>query len=235
MIYIFRVISIAIVCTILSMISIITAPINSSGIFTLLVTKAFAGFNLWVSGVKLQTKGLENVDKKEKYIFVANHQSYFDISVLQWTIPNKLRFVYKKQINYVPIFGWAMYLAGFFPIDRSNARKAIELLRKASIMIKKKNISVAIFPEGTRSKDGTIDTFKKGIFILADEVKGKIVPVTITGTSKILPKNSFKINSGNVIVTYSKPLEFKSEKGFLNEIRDIIVKENEVNLRELCA
>jgi len=188
-----------------------------------------------VSGVKLQTKGLENVDKKEKYIFVANHQSYFDISVLQWTIPNKLRFVYKKQINYVPIFGWAMYLAGFFPIDRSNARKAIELLRKASIMIKKKNISVAIFPEGTRSKDGTIDTFKKGIFILADEVKGKIVPVTITGTSKILPKNSFKINSGNVIVTYNKPLEFKSEKGFLNEIRDIIVKENEVNLRELCA
>jgi 1-acyl-sn-glycerol-3-phosphate acyltransferase len=142
-------------------------------------------------------------------------------------VPNNVRFIYKKSISIVPIFGWAMYLSGYIPIDRKNGRAALVSLRDAAKRIKK-GYSVAIFPEGTRSDDGKTAEFKKGIFVLADEAKEKIVPISIIGTNKILPKKSLKFKPGRVKVIIDKPLEFRNDKNFLNEIRDRIIlnKEN---------
>ena len=138
-------------------------------------------------------------------------------------VPNVLRFIYKKSISKIPIFGWAMYLAKYIPIDRTDARSAITSLRKAAKFMKR-GISVSIFPEGTRSKNGKISDFKKGVFVLADEAKEKIVPVTIIGSFNIMKKGSRKINPGTVKVIFSKPLEFKNDKNFLHHIREIIIK-----------
>jgi 1-acyl-sn-glycerol-3-phosphate acyltransferase len=121
----------------------------------------------------------------------------------------------------IPIFGWAMYLGKYISIDRKDGRSALKSLRKAVKYIKK-GISVSIFPEGTRSKDGKLGDFRKGAFVLADEAMVKIVPVTILGTNKLMSKNKLKINPGTAKVIIHKPLEFKKDKNFLNEIREII-------------
>ena len=197
-------------------------PFNSGGIVSYITSKVFSKAMLFISGLRLKIEGIEKIDKHEKYIFISNHISYFDIPVLISAIPNNLRFIYKKSIAYVPFFGWAVYLGGYVPVDRSNARSGFEAIRKAAELIKTKGFSFIVFPEGTRSKDGNLGEFKRGAFLLANAAKEKIVPVTIVGSDKILPKNSFKIKRGTVKVIFGEPVEFKEDKTFLNEIREII-------------
>ena len=195
---------------------------NSKGIVSHIVSKTFSKTILFIAGVKLKVEGKEKIDKKEKYIYVSNHLSYFDIPVLISAIPNNLRFIYKKSIAYVPFFGWSVYLGGYVPVDRKNARSGFEAIRKAASYVKNYGLSFIVFPEGTRSRDGNLGEFKRGAFLLANEAKEKIVPVTIIGSDKILPKKSFKIKSGVVKVIFGKPVEYKEDKGLLNEIREII-------------
>jgi 1-acyl-sn-glycerol-3-phosphate acyltransferase len=207
---------------IIAILTIIVSPIDSKGKIVHTLSKIFSGGILLISGVKLNVKGREMLNPFDKYIFVSNHQSNFDIPIMMQAVPNVLRFVYKKQLTKIPIFGWGMYLGQYIPIDRKDARNAIASLKKAALKVKK-GISVALFPEGTRSLDGQIHDFKKGIFILAEEACEKIVPVTIKGSFNIMPKNSLRINPGRVSVTFSAPLEFKKDKYFLQEIRQIII------------
>jgi 1-acyl-sn-glycerol-3-phosphate acyltransferase len=136
-------------------------------------------------------------------------------------IPNNVRFIYKNSLTKIPILGWGMYLGGYIPIDRDNVREAIIDLKNAAKKIIK-GISVVIFPEGTRSEDGILGEFKKGMFVLADEAKVPLVPTKIIGSNKILPRNKFEIKSGTVKVVFNNPIEYKKDKGFLEEIRNII-------------
>lgn len=200
-----------------------------NGIVSHITAKTFSKTILTIAGVKLKIEGLEKIDKKGKYVFVSNHTSYFDIPILINVIPNNLRFIYKKSIAYIPFFGWSVYLGGYVPVDRSNARSGFEAIKNAALIIKKKGLSFIVFPEGTRSKDGNLGNFKRGAFILANEAKEKIVPVTIIGSDKILPKKSFRIKSGVVKVIIGDPLDYKDDKNFLNEIRDVINKNLEKN------
>jgi 1-acyl-sn-glycerol-3-phosphate acyltransferase len=186
-----------------------------------IISKIFSKGVLLIAGVKLEINGRELLDKEENYIFISNHQSYFDIPVLMQAVPNNLRFIYRKSLSRIPIFGWAMYLSGYIPINRDNARKALKSLRNAAEKIKK-GISLVIFPEGTRSTEGKLGEFKRGMFVIAEEAKVKLVPVTINGSRKILPKQKFVINSGKVMVTFNKPIEFRDDRSLLNEIREII-------------
>lgn len=207
---------------IFSTLTIITIPVNYKGKATHYITKTFSKIIMWISGTELEVTGRENLDKNDNYIFISNHLSHLDIPVLMQAIPNNVRFIYKKAISKVPIFGWAMYLSGYIPINRTNARESLVSLRKAAQRMKN-GYSIAIFPEGTRSPDGKTGDFKKGIFVLADEAKEKVVPVSIIGTNKILPKKSLKFRSGKVKVIIDKPIEFKQDKNFLNEIRERII------------
>lgn len=202
---------------------------SSGGKVAHIVSNTFAKAVLFIAGVRLKVEGREKIDKNGKYVFISNHLSNFDIPVLISAIPNNLRFIYKKSIAYVPFFGWAVYLGGYVPVDRSNARSGFEAIRKAAGIIKEKGLSFIVFPEGTRSRDGNLGEFKRGGFLLANAVKEKIVPVTIIGSDKILPKKSFKIKSGIVKVILGDPVEFREDKTFMNEIRDIIGKTIEKN------
>ena len=107
------------------------------------------------------------------------------------SLPKNIRFIYKKSLTNIPIFGWSLYFGGYVPIDRKNARSAIESLKKA-VKKFKKSISIAIFPEGTRSVTGETGEFKKGIFMLAELAEVDIIPVSIIGTNLILKKIVFK-------------------------------------------
>ena len=219
-----RAILIAIHALFIAILAIILSPFDTSGgTLHRPLPKLFSYVILFILGVRLTVYGRELLDKKASYIFVTNHQSYVDIPVLMKAIPNTIRFVYKKQLSKIPIFGWGMYLSGYIPIDRENVRTAITSLKKAAKKIKN-GISVVIFPEGTRSTDGSLGEFKRGMFVLADEAKVDIVPVTIDGTYKIVPRGKFKLRSGHVTVTIDKPIPYRKDPNLLEEIRSKIEK-----------
>jgi len=200
---------------------IIFSPFDYRGKITFIFSKIFSKGILLIAGVRIDIHGKELLDKKENYIFISNHQSYFDIPVLMQAVPNNLRFIYRSSLTRIPIFGWGMYLSGYIPINRENPREAIKSLRKASEKIKK-GISVVVFPEGTRSPNGELGIFKRGMFVFAEEANVKLVPTSITGSYNILPRNKFNICSGRVNVVFSKPIEYRKDKYFVNEIKETI-------------
>ncbi|MBN8570829.1 MAG: 1-acyl-sn-glycerol-3-phosphate acyltransferase [Ignavibacteria bacterium] len=216
-----KVFLIAISGLIIAAITIVSYPFDYRGKITYVLTRAFSKITLAVAGVKLTVEGKENIKKGESYIFVTNHQSMFDIPILMQAAPSNIRFIYKKSLTQIPIFGWAMYLSGYIPIDRSDARAAMKTLKDAAKRLVH-GISLVIFPEGTRSEDGRLGEFKRGTFILAEGSDAKIIVGTIINSYKILSKGKLHINGGNVKVVFSKPLEYKKDKGFLHEIKNIV-------------
>jgi len=138
-------------------------------------------------------------------IYVANHQSQFDIPALVIAMPTDFRIVAKRELLYIPIFGWALWLAGFIFIDRTDREKAIRRLDRA-VRIIRRGVSVVVFAEGTRSSDGRLLPFKKGGFILALQAGVPIVPVSIRGGREVLPKGSLRVRSGTIEVLFGAPV-----------------------------
>ena len=154
-----------------------------------------------VSGVEVAVTGTEPLDPEKPYIFAANHQSQFDILALQGFLGIDFRWLAKKELFTVPIWGPAMRKAGYIPIDRSHGRKAIKSLDKAAQKIAA-GASVIIFPEGTRSKDGAM--------VLAIKSGIPLVPVAILGTYEVLPKGKLLVNPGKVEIRVGSPIETKN-------------------------
>src|SRR5690606_1553326 len=149
--------------------------------------RTWAGRMLRVSGAELEVEGLENVRADEPQIFVAYHVSWHDVFALAVAIPKRYRFVAKKELARIPLFGPAWKIAGHIAIRRSDLAAAIQSLNEAGRVLRQDNSSVVIFPEGTRSPDGRLLPFKKGAFTLALHTGVDIVPVAILGTRHILP------------------------------------------------
>jgi 1-acyl-sn-glycerol-3-phosphate acyltransferase len=217
-----KAIIIAVNALIIAILTILVSPFDSRGKITHYLSKIFSKVILFVSGIKLKVNGLEKIDRGKSYVFVSNHASYFDIPILMQAIPNNVRFIYKKSMSKIPIFGWGMYLGQYVPIDRENGREALKALRNAAKKIKK-GISIVIFPEGTRSADGEVKDFKKGVFVLADEAEEDIVPVLIKGSFNIMQKGKFKINSASVDVEFFEPMKYTKDKALLGNIRELLV------------
>jgi 1-acyl-sn-glycerol-3-phosphate acyltransferase len=159
-------------------------------------------------GVVVSVTGTEKLDSEKPYIFAANHQSQFDIFALQGFLGVDFRWLAKKELFQVPIWGPAMRKAGYIPVDRSHGRQALKSLGEAAQKIAA-GTSVIIFPEGTRSKDGKIKDFKAGAMILAIKSGVEIVPVAIDGTYEILPKGKLLMKPGNVAIRVGNPIATK--------------------------
>jgi len=185
------------------------------------------------NGIQVKITGLENISLDHAQIFVANHQSFFDIFALSGYLPVQIRWVAKAGLFKIPFVGWAMKAAGYISVDRSNKRKAYQSF-VATVEKIKQGCSVVIFPEGTRSEDGTIGPFKKGSNLLAVRAKAPMVPVTIKGTGSIIKKSSCVINPGPVRIIISPPVfpdaatskDGKAED-ILDDIRQTICKNYE--------
>lgn len=137
---------------------------------------------------RFRIEGLEHVDKKGRYVIVLNHQAMSDIPALYF-VPLNFRWVSKREVFKIPFFGQLLRLHGDICINRGKAAEAMEqLLRDGALWIER-GASVAIFPEGTRSKDGEIHRFKAGAFELARKVQVPILPVVLEGTERLIHKN----------------------------------------------
>ncbi len=212
----------------ISFIALLSALIDRSFFTYKYITKLYSQGILFISGVKVKAEGLENLRGEGPFIFVSNHISQFDITTLQYTIPGKSGFVFKKELAKIPLFGWQLLAGPHIVIDRSNAEKALKSIHKARQKMKTKGVSMILFAEGTRSKDGELQPFKRGAFHLASQVNFPIVPVTIRDSNKLLPKGSLKINKGTVQIKFSKPIvtdkiETRSDElELMGKVRDII-------------
>jgi 1-acyl-sn-glycerol-3-phosphate acyltransferase len=163
---------------------------------------------LFVCGVKVNVKGLENVESRIPRIYLTNHQSAFDIFALLSCLPVHFKFVVKQELMKIPLFGATMRSAGYVGIDRDDPRKALKSMHDAAERIKS-GASVVIFPEGTRSTDGRIQDFRPGAFHLALKSGYDVVPITINGSYRIMPKRSFRINKGTFVMRIGKPIPLK--------------------------
>jgi 1-acyl-sn-glycerol-3-phosphate acyltransferase len=165
---------------------------------------------LAIAGVKVEARGLDKLDPHSKYVIVSNHSSAFDIWVLMATLPFHLTFIAKKELFYIPIFGWGMWALGHVPVDRGSAKRARTSITVAVERLRKEKISLTLFPEGTRSPDGSVREFKPAAFTLAVEAQVPVVPVLCYGTHRILPKKDWRIQPGKVILAVADPIFYNT-------------------------
>jgi 1-acyl-sn-glycerol-3-phosphate acyltransferase len=144
--------------------------------------------------VRLTVSGLEDVDLARRYILMSNHASHFDVPMIFQAYPKPVRMVAKKELFAIPVFGSAMRAAGFPEVDRGNRARAIEALERGSSLFSQ-GISLWIAPEGTRSRDGALQPFKKGGFVLALERQIPVLPIGIVGTRDILAPGSVSVRT----------------------------------------
>lgn len=167
--------------------------------------RAWGRILCWLAGVRVRVEGLEQIDPGKTYIFAGNHASQYDIFSFQGYFPHDFRWIAKKELFRIPVFGLAMHRIGYIPIDRSHGRQALKSLDDAGRRIAAGS-SVLIFPEGTRSADGQLQEFKTGAVLLAIKAGVPIVPVGFNGSHRVLPKGRLLPRSGEIVIRIGAPI-----------------------------
>ena len=169
----------------------------------------------------IKVTGRENVDSKQSYVFVANHQSFLDVFAIYGWLPNNFKWLMKKEIRRVPFVGTACAVAGHIFVDRSNPRAALQSMEyiKAELV---DGISTVIFPEGTRTKTGEMGRFKQGAFKIAMDMQLPVVPVSLNGCFEAMPPRQLFANLGaHVSLHIGQPIDI-SQFNDINEAMDAI-------------
>jgi 1-acyl-sn-glycerol-3-phosphate acyltransferase len=192
-------------------------------LYRLFMWGAWAG--VWITGVRVETIGLDQFDHSRSYIFMTNHVSNLDPPIQVPLIPRRTSVLVKKELFKVPILGRAMRMGSLVPVDRGNRDAGIEAVRAAKSVIVEQGVNMTIYVEGHRSFDGKLLPFKKGPFYLAMECGVPIIPITIIGTHYTMPKTSFSTRPGLVKVIFHSPIEpkdFVSRECLMEKVRAAI-------------
>jgi len=171
------------------------------------LSQLWVRIDLLLTGVRVHARRETELDPDAPYVFMSNHQSLVDVLAVVAALPEfQLRWVAKKELTRVPIFGWALRHTDHIIIDRSNHVQAMTSLRAAAEKMRR-GLSVIIFPEGTRGPgDGTLLPFKKGGFVLAQEAGIPIVPIAVRGSPEILSRRGWEIHGGDIDVLVGAPM-----------------------------
>jgi 1-acyl-sn-glycerol-3-phosphate acyltransferase len=191
-------------------------------LYSMFMWGAWNGVRL--TGVRVATVGLDQLDAAGTYIFMSNHVSNLDPPILIPLIPRRTSVMVKKELFTYPILGRAMRMGSLVPVDRGNRDAGIEAVKAAKQVIGQ-GLNMTIYVEGKRSFDGKLLPFKKGPFYLAMECGVPVVPVTIAGTHYAMPKKRFAIRPGTVKVMFHEPIEpkdFGSRECLMEKVRAAI-------------
>jgi 1-acyl-sn-glycerol-3-phosphate acyltransferase len=195
---------------ILGFLSSICALFDRSGRTSHYFARIWSKFIFFGVGIRVHVSGIENIPKDRAVIFAGNHQSTIDIPAMFGYLPAQFRIMAKQILFMVPFLGWHLYLAGNIPIDRKNVSKAQRGLLKAAARVRK-NISLFVFIEGTRTRDGKLKRFKRGGFTLAKKLNVPIVPVAIQGTFDLMPAGAVLAKPGNIYLKIMPLVEVTPE------------------------
>ena len=189
-----------------AILALLVSWIPPRGDWTYRVARMWSRGVLLTSGVKVHSRFETPLAAGGRYVFMANHRSLFDIPALMVSLPGQTRFLAKKSLFQIPIFGWALRAGGFITIDRKNLSSARDSFTQAVSRLRA-GISVLVFPEGTRSTVEEILSFRRGGFLLALKSGLPIVPAGIRGSREVQSKKSFVIRPGTIWVRYDAPLD----------------------------
>ena len=168
--------------------------------------RAWSSGILKAGGVRVRYEGLDRLPRDQAQILVANHESWFDVFALAATLPVDYRFVGKKELSQIPLFGPAWLAAGHYAIDRSDRQAAISSLDEVGGRMRAGRHTVVLFPEGTRSADGRMGAFKKGAFVMAINAGVPVIPVAILGSRRVMPKGRWSVRGGVIEVRIGQPI-----------------------------
>jgi 1-acyl-sn-glycerol-3-phosphate acyltransferase len=187
-------------------ISLLVWPFDRSGRLQHACSRWWCRMIAWTIGARIRVHGTANVRPDLSYVYMANHSSLIDTPALFAYLPHQFKIMAKKQLFYVPFMGWHLWTSGHFPIDQSDGRKTARSLRRVIEGVRAGK-SLAVFPEGTRTPDGRLQDFKAGSFKIAMRAGVPIVPVTIRGTFRLLPRTTLAPRPGRVDVFIGEPID----------------------------
>lgn len=167
---------------------------------------------LAICRVRVRTRGLEHLDRNRSYVYVSNHASMFDIPAILASVPDQIRIVYKRELEIIPFFGWGLKWGHYIGIDRGRSGEAMRSIEEAIEKIRNGQ-SLLLYAEGTRTTDGKLQPFKRGAFNIAVRAGVPVVPLTVNGSFKILPKRSIVIHPGDVELVLGKPIMISEKSG----------------------
>ena len=187
-------------------VSFIATFFDRSGRLPNKIARNWARSLLRVGGVRLTVEGLEKIDPRQSYVFVANHRSYMDTPTVLASIPVEFRFFAKKGLFIIPFLGTHLKRAGHLPVVRGDARASVKSMTLGAHLIQERKVSVLLFPEGGRSRTGEMRGFKEGAAYIAIKAGVPIVPLGLVGTREVLPIGSSYVRAGHVILRIGDPI-----------------------------
>jgi 1-acyl-sn-glycerol-3-phosphate acyltransferase len=208
----------------LGTVSLVSTLFDRDGDFGHRCARAWAWLILKTTGVRVRANGLENIDPTQSYVVAANHQSIYDIPIVFTTLPLQLRIVAKDSLGRIPFLGWHLQRTGHVLVDRQNPGAGI-LKRMASLVRAAR--SLIVFPEGTRSTDGSVARFKGGIFLLAIDSSLPVLPVSIARSRYVMMKGHIMVCPEEVTVTVHHPMATtgitrERAREFAEEVRSVV-------------
>jgi 1-acyl-sn-glycerol-3-phosphate acyltransferase len=217
---------IALGAVVFGLLATLTFPFDRKGTAAHWCGRIWAKVALLANQVRVRMEGLENVKGTGPYVFMSNHQGSYDIFALLGYLPFQFKWLAKKELFSIPILGWAMSAAGYISIDRQGTRETVEAMKEAAQKIRD-GMSVVIFPEGSRTPDGSIQPFRKGGFTLAIRSQVPIVPIAISGSREIMSKDRLTANPGEIRVRIGSPIKtrdysMQSRESLMEKVREII-------------
>ena len=189
------------------------------------ITRGWAKIVLFCAGVKVHVQGSENVPAGPA-IYAANHVSALDIPLLFACLPADFRIIHKSSLYWAPVVGGYLYFGRHIGVDRSNPFKARQSLKRAASRIRE-GVSVAVFPEGTRSRDGRLQDFKRGSFVLAQDAGVPVVPVSLIGVKARVPRGLVRVKPGVVTMRIHPAVATagRTPEAVADEVRAIIERD----------
>ncbi|MBP1616927.1 MAG: Lysophospholipid Acyltransferase [Bacteroidetes bacterium] len=161
---------------------------------------------------RVKVKGVENISSEQSYVFTPNHQSYFDIFLIYGYLPKNIKWVQKQELRKIPFVGKASEIAGHVFVDQSSLKSRKESIAKAQKQLREEpGASMVIFPEGARSYTGKLGKFKRGAFLIAEQLSLPVVPITINGICEVLRRGTWNLNPGTMELIIHKPLSVESK------------------------
>jgi 1-acyl-sn-glycerol-3-phosphate acyltransferase len=197
--------AIALATTVFGLLAILTSWVPPRGRLYLFWARAWARALLLLTGIPATVEVAGEAAELPQAIYMSNHESGIDILLLLLAIRQDVRFLAKKSLFFVPFMGWSMWLAGFVPVDRKRTERAKEVLSSLDRALAR-GLSILVFPEGTRSRDGRLGAFRKSGFLTALKSGVPIVPVGVSGARAVLGAQGMVVRRGPVRVRAGRPI-----------------------------